>query len=325
VIINLAYLAKPTRGGWPTYTAHLFHGLQEAGHSVQLWRLGNRTETKQRPFGRGLTYTNATAEYLAQIARTEKMHITAAEPAAAAAVATLLRAGATITIHDPTELKGGMVEALQAARQQVPVSVIRNVMHSHLESHGISCQFVPHPYQRMPPTPKLGINHNAVAFSRLDWDKGTHHFVAHNKNHGPEKAIYMWGAENRLYTHHKLVEIDPGWRRYYRGQWPVDDLWAGTKIAQRAHYALDFSAIKGDGGGTQYTFLEALDGGATLILNKEWLVNGGPGDEMWDYANFVGPEKIRDMICGMAQDKDPSALFERHDARARALETVGLA
>ena len=33
------------------------------------------------------------------------------------------------------------------------------------------------------------------------------------------------------------------------------------------------SAIKGDGGGSQYTFLEAIHMNCALILNKKWVVN----------------------------------------------------
>ena len=34
---------------------------------------------------------------------------------------------------------------------------------------------------------------------------------------------------------------------------------------------MDLSVIKNDGGGTQYTFLEAIHQGCTLILHKKWV------------------------------------------------------
>ena len=34
---------------------------------------------------------------------------------------------------------------------------------------------------------------------------------------------------------------------------------------------VDLSVIKGDGGGTQYTFLEAIYNECILILHKEWI------------------------------------------------------
>lgn len=321
--VNLVYMVKPNRGGWPTYTAHLAKGLQQAGHDVTLWKIGNRTETKPRDFGRGLQYRNARVEFLEMLVKGEAVHIAAAEPGSAENVAKLLRAGATITIHDPTELKGGMVDALRESRHRVVAPRVAVARHLRADL-GIHSRLVQHPYVRMPHNFPVLHEYNAVAFSRLDWDKGTHHIVAHNKAYGPEKAIYMWGAENRLYTHHKIMEIDPDWTRYYRGVWPVDDLWGGAKIAARSRYAVDLSSIKGDGGGTQYTFLEALDGGAILILNRDWLVEGNIKDEMWDYANFADPEKLLGPVSGEARQMDPSGLFANHDPETRSEETVGL-
>ena len=39
-------------------------------------------------------------------------------------------------------------------------------------------------------------------------------------------------------------------------------------------FVVDMSIIKGDGGGTQYTFLEAIYHDCALILHKEWVEAG---------------------------------------------------
>ena len=36
---------------------------------------------------------------------------------------------------------------------------------------------------------------------------------------------------------------------------------------------IDLSAIHNDGGGSQYTFLEAIYQGAALVLNEKWVAN----------------------------------------------------
>lgn len=323
MIVNLAYLAKPTRGGWPTYTAHLAHGLRAAGHDVSLWRLGRRTETTGRPFGRGLWYRNASAEFLAELARAEILHIAAAEPSVAPAVEGILRAGGSITIHDPTELKQGMPGALAYARK--PIVVIRSRMQSHVHQLGREARYVPHPYARMAAQPPVTASRHAVAFSRLDWDKGTHHIVEANLTLPPEQAVQLYGAENRMYAHHKLDPIDPDWRRNYHGPWPVTDLWGGARIARGARAAVDLSAIKGDGGGTQYTFLEALDTGVPLVLNQAWLTGDAACDELLDAAVFIDPAKLAVVLGGGLPHRETAALLARHDATARSLEAVGLA
>lgn len=322
--INLVYLAEPVRGGWPTYTAHLAHGLMAAGHHVQLWKMKKHTEDRDRPFGRGLRYRNASKEFLTELARQERTHIAAAEAKAAPVVAELLNAGATITIHDPTELKNGMVPAL--AKSKAPVVVIRASVASYLrhDAPTLPVRFVRHPYFRMVGPRYSGERSHAVAFSRLDWDKGTHYIVHANLVLDKEHAVQMYGHENRMYTHHKLEEIDPDWRRNYNGMWPVDDLWSGVQIAERARVAVDMSSIKGDGGGTQYTFLEAIDAGCVLMLNQAWLTMDPAANEMLTAAMFVDPERLADALTDPLPVLRAETILERHEAKARALETVGL-
>jgi hypothetical protein len=57
---------------------------------------------------------------------------------------------------------------------------------------------------------------------------------------------------------------------------------------------VDLSVLKNDGGGTQYTFLEAIHNGCAIIVNRKWLEQVDP-----KYSDFreghncfaVGDEK----------------------------------
>ena len=60
------------------------------------------------------------------------------------------------------------------------------------------------------------------------------------------------------------------------------------------------SIIKGDGGGTQYTFLEAIYHDCALILHKEWVEQGdlfkkGENCYVVGYTSNIGKE-IADII-----------------------------
>ena len=60
------------------------------------------------------------------------------------------------------------------------------------------------------------------------------------------------------------------------------------------------SIIKGDGGGTQYTFLEAIYHNCALILHKEWVDQGDIFKKDYNcyvvgYTNNIGRE-IADII-----------------------------
>ena len=315
--VHLAYLAQPTRGGWPTYTAHLAEGLRQAGHTVHLWRITRRAENRTRQF-RHLTYRNTTLDRLAEIARLQPLHITAAAPAQADQVAELLAAGASITVHDPTELRGEMPAALRAARR--PVVVIRRTVAPHVHALGVGTAFVAHPYAAMS-RPAPARTRHAVSFARLDWDKHTDTIAAANAKLPARLRVELHGAENRLFTHHKLTAEWPNWREQYRGPFPTGDLWAGAALAASAHWAVDMSTIDGDGGGTQYTHLEALDGGARLLLNAGWF--GTPHDDplLREVATIAEPSELAAVLAEHpppAPLQTSAALLARHAAHRQA-------
>ncbi|MFC0041021.1 glycosyltransferase family 4 protein [Actinomadura rayongensis] len=315
--VHLAYLAQPTRGGWPTYTAHLAEGLRRAGHEVHLWRVTRRAEHRPRPF-RHLTYQNTTLDRLAEIARLQPLHITAAAPAQADQVAELIDAGASITVHDPTELRGEMPGALSGTRR--PVVVIRATVAEHVAALGLPAVHVAHPYARSP-HPAPARTRHAVSFARLDWDKHTDAIAAANTRLAPGKRVELHGAENRLFTHHKLTADFPGWRRSYRGPFDTRDLWAGAGLAASAHWAVDMSTIDGDGGGTQYTHLEALDGGARLLLNAGWFGTGHDDPLLRAVAVTADPGELAAVLAeppGAAPPGTVAALLARHAAHRQA-------
>lgn len=315
--ITLAYLARPTTGGWVSYTAHLARGLMTAGHKVTLAKLGKRSEAFSRDFGMGLRYANTSAAVLDTLARRGELIITAADKSVGPSLLAELRdAGAAVVIHDPTELKGGMRDALDHGG--APLWVVRRSMLKHLP-HAV---YAPHPYTRASLPEWKGRRYHAMAFSRLDWDKHTDLIVRANQIllPDPERRVRIYGTENRLYTHHKLTAIDPDWRANYAGPMARVNLWAGALVARRATWAVDLSVIKGDGGGTQYTFLEALDAGARLIINSAWLTSAPALDEMALYVSAAvsDAESLAEVLSGPADAyawPDATPLFYEHDAQ----------
>ena len=66
------------------------------------------------------------------------------------------------------------------------------------------------------------------------------------------------------------------------------------------NYIVDMSIIKGDGGGTQYTFLEAIYQDCALVLHKEWVEQGDTFKDKYNcyvvgYTEDVGKE-IADIL-----------------------------
>ena len=58
----LLYLAKPTYGGWVSFTAHL-----SLKYNLPLYKIGKTTEKKLRPFGYGVEYRNINIETLKEM------------------------------------------------------------------------------------------------------------------------------------------------------------------------------------------------------------------------------------------------------------------
>ena len=72
--------------------------------------------------------------------------------------------------------------------------------------------------------------------------------------------------------HHLQNNLNLNLDDFYQGTFKKDfsDL---NNVLSDAKYMIDLSAIHNDGGGSQYTFLEAIYQGAALVLNEKWVAN----------------------------------------------------
>jgi hypothetical protein len=311
--VYLAYLANPRYGGWVSYTAHLAAGLRAAGHEPVVVKIGKRTEERTRDFGRGLRYQNVTVDALHSLARQSMVLVTAVDKAHHSAVMAVLAGGAAITIHDPTELKRDLRELLPGRR----VFIVREAMREHLPW----ATYLPHPYARAPEVTLTRNRHYACTLSRIDFDKYTQLIIQANQLHGP--AIHLYGHVNAMYAHFKLDEVDASWRRHYHGVFPADNLHSAVYLAAQYRTVVDMSAIKGDGGGSQYTFLEACDAGCRLVLNAAWR----PTSLMADCVAVAStPAEIRGACDSHAEPPlaAHAALLRHHDAATIAADYVAI-
>ena len=269
--VNLFYLSPNPYGGWVTFTAHLMRALRAAGADPRLFKVGNKTENKERPYGYGETYRNLSAED-AKLKSGPNIVVAAAKNFAPVTEALLAR-GAYLVLHDPTELKN-----LPADLPQRRVVVIRR---AGLEI-APSANFIRHPYQRAKPSRPV-TRERMVSVSRIDFDKRTHILLDANRLLAPQR-ITIRGFENRIYTRFKVVPHYPEWVQSV-AQYPRDAT-AAVELLAGAALMADMSQIKGDGGGTQYTFLEAWDAGCVPVLHEDWTA-GRPQDDMQPGLNCM--------------------------------------
>ena len=112
----------------------------------------------------------------------------------------------------------------------------------------------------------------------------------------PKKHIYLFGAENRLYVHHKLKELN--FSDYWKGKFPknLSPTYEDSSILKDAKYMIDMSVIKGDGGGTQYTFLEAIHQDTLLILHNDWINAGSTFQSGYNCIGVSTGEELAEVI-----------------------------
>jgi len=317
---NLVYLAKPVYGGWVTFTAHLSHKFGFPIHKVT-----KRSEKTTRPYGYGCTYQNLS---LTDVLLLPNIMIVAVDKH----YWTLLQffpKDTEIVIHDPTECKAS--KTLKASSkskdgnplvqetdrgshllQNFKVVTIRDTVQQYLkDEHGISSVFRGHPFYDYELSKGPGWSLSHVSIARIDFDKNTDILLkanailkASSKDKDKDKRIYLFGAENRIYVHHKLKPLHI--EEYWKGKFPkeMEPSLGNKSILKDAEYMIDMSTIKGDGGGTQYTFLEAIHNNCVLVLNNEWIEKG---DLFVSGLNCVGvsneTELAEFLISGLSKDK----------------------
>lgn len=266
--MNLAYLTNVKLGGFATFTTHLLLGLRANGVKARLFKPAKKLERKLRPFFGGVGYQNVPFDFLRSEAK-RTIIVCAYAKAFPEALEALLEGGASIVIHDPTELKGGLEDLV--LRFQPKVIAIREVNALAFQQRGFEhVKLLPHPYMPMGGERATSRPKRAVSFSRIDFDKHTDIVVRASE----VEPIDIYGAVNPMYAFHKLNAACPGWKSHYRGSFEPG-LHAAVALASDYAWAVDMSVIAGDGGGTQYTFLEAWDAGCGLVLNRGWMREGG--------------------------------------------------
>lgn len=255
---NILYLAKPSYGGWVSMTAHL-----SKVKSYPIHKITNRHEHFVRKFGYGASYQNICRDHIKTL---DNIIITAVDKHYYD-ILPLIPDGSEIVIHDPTEVKN--IDILEHLIR-FKVIVIRETMKEYLkEKFNLESEFRFHPFYCFH-RDEIGSKDKNVSISRIDFDKNINILCDTNDLLSPQDRIDIYGACNDMYVYHKLK--DTNFDVYYKGRFDKD-LQAISDILMPAKFCIDMSTIKHDGGGSQYTFLEAIYFNTILILNSKWTDN----------------------------------------------------
>jgi hypothetical protein len=301
-MINILYATKVGIGGWATFTRHLTSLLEEYGEEVQIWKIGNNTEGFQRPFGPDHTYRNVGINDITRlVADSEPCIIAALGKHYVDQAVQLMEWGAKIVVHDTAESTNRMALDRPWVIRKCLAPLVGGV-------------FIRHPYVRHArPAAVPKVRKGAIATSRVDFDKNTRMILDANRLGAGIKIV---GFENRLYTKFKIVPDYPEWVQS-PGTHPRT---GGGSFEQLlgAKFMVDLTDIKGDGGGTQYTFLEAWDAGAVPVIGDWWLRKG---DDMVEGRNCLAtPDAayLKRLVKGPYEEivaKQGEAQLKKHSAK----------
>jgi glycosyltransferase involved in cell wall biosynthesis len=280
-------------GGTVTFTAHLLNSIGRR----EVVQIGNtpKGDKISGDFGYGLNCQIVSLNFIDKVDKPfitdffKYYHV----------LHKLKRDDITIVIHDPTEISEETAPYLEYWN----VICIRKAFQEYLKNnYNVSSKFLYHPFypystdNNSVSLGEYGIRSTkegnqeiemektgAVSISRVDYGKNTEIIIDANQllkkeekecNHRYDYTIKIHGPFNPQYVNNMLGG-EQNFRQYYRGTF-AKSFRAISAILNKPKFVVDLSAIYNDGGGTQYTFLEAIHHGAALIINRKWIENLAP-------------------------------------------------
>ena len=193
------------------------------------------------------------------------------------------RTDITIVIHDTTEISKENEPYLKYWN----IICIRKAFQQYLkEKYNLNPKFLYHPFYPYPIQKNNNANHDysdsdglmhktdAVSISRTDYGKNTDVILKANKliwlkNKSIDDTIKIYGPFNPMYVR---PFGEQNFKQYYYGIFDRS-FEAVSNILNKAKFVTDLTILPNDGGGTQYTFLEAIHHNAALIINRRWIDN----------------------------------------------------
>jgi glycosyltransferase involved in cell wall biosynthesis len=265
-------------GGCVTFTAHLLHTLNRK----KVFRIAKKFEKRKKNFGYEIKYQNVPVEYLDSVDNIfitdmfqhfeclEKLRRITKERGKEV----------TVVVHDP----GEVFRFNEPYLKYWNIITIRRSMQQFLQDkYGIESKFIYHPFYPYPirregdrddyddyeDVEDENKKMQAVSISRIDFNKNTEIILDANKK-VRNNPIKIYGWANREYVSEQLDTV--AFNQYYQGKY-VKSFDATSKILKKAKFMIDLSFLPNDGGGTQYTFLDAIYHNCAIILNRQWIEN----------------------------------------------------
>ena len=330
------FISNCMYGGCLTFTAHLLHTLNRK----KVFRIAKKFEKREKNFGYGIRYQNVPLEYLDSVDNIfitdmfqhfeclEKIRRIKEEKGKEV----------TIFIHDPGEI----FRLNEPYLKYWNIITIRKSMQQYLrDKYGIESKFIYHPFYPYPIRQEGDSDDDdnlegeknkkmqVVSISRIDFYKNIEIILDANKRVRKNNTVKIYGWANKEYVSEQLDTV--AFNQYYQGKY-AKSFDATSKILKRAKFMIDLSFLPSDGGGTQYTFLDAIYHNCAIILNRQWIENVDPkyrdfkeGENCYAVSNAVELKELLDEAENIDTSKvvqNARKLLDRHIINAERWNEV---
>jgi len=293
---QLLYLNKYLDGGTRTFTIHLMHKLKK-----QIVFTVNNIDSKLHDLGNGFFYQNISEKDASQmdnsvvvIFKEDFLHVLQSLK------------NPTLVIHSLTDISDKTIPYLK----DLKIITIRKSLQKYLkEKHNMDSifKFLPfYPY----PIVIANERHDAISISRISFRKNIDIIVDANKMMDNPVKIYGYPRAEYVQT------LGDSFSRYYFGSFEKS-FTELTRILSTTKYVVDLSAYNNDGGGMNYTFLEAIHNKCALILHRKWLeFEDSDFKEGYNCFAVESPQELAELLRKKPQTtkivNNASKLLQRH-------------
>jgi hypothetical protein len=282
--INIVAPSRIMANGTTTFMVHLSKGLTANGYKPRIIHVSKNTEAQCRKLGWGMVYQNMSVnDVKADIEEGIPTLVATNEKKTKDILDELIKAGARVVIHSTPELTNFETPYLNP-----PAIVVRQQLAETIKGS----VFLPHPYEPIFTEYTPSTNERfAICTARVTSVKCPDILLEANRLLPKKLHVEVLGEEDRIYTNFWLKSRYPEWEQR-TAKYPKEWGYVVKELCNKSSFVCDMSKFKGDGGGTQYVFLEAIDGGACLIINQKWV---GKNDAMVPGKNCLAVEDGKEL------------------------------
>lgn len=257
-------------GGYLAFLYHLMGGLESFGHRTEFFYIGNKPKKVYRELE--IKSRNCPLKRLPAVLNKFDIVIVPSGKAESGqenlvSILKYVNRPKVLVVHDPPEVttKGGLSKHFGLFQSFLFIRPLVRKWFINTYPTEKYNTWIPHPYNRFNPDNNFSQLKKdlVVDTARVDWDKHQDVLIRAAEKIKAEVKIYS-GFVNTRYIYHKCKGLD--FNKYYGGSFrrPVD-------VLREAKIMVDLSAIQHDGGGTQYTFLEAMDAECVPVISQKWI------------------------------------------------------